>query len=108
MTRALAAFAAAIALSTGAAAVAHAEPQTLSVSTAGYDLNTPAGAKAFYRHLSQTVAAACGGAPTSFFTSEEERFQACYKDALKAAVEQSRAPLVTAAAGQSQTRVASR
>jgi UrcA family protein len=108
MTRTFAAFAAAVTLSTGAAAVAHAEPQTLSVSTAGYDLNTAAGAKAFYRHLSQTVAAACGGAPTNFFASEEERFQSCYQDALKAAVEQSHAPLVTAAAGQSPTRVASR
>jgi len=108
MTRILAAFAAAIALSASGAVAAHAEPQSSTVSTAGYDLNTPAGAKAFYRHLSQTVVAACGGAPTSFFTSEEERFQACYKEAMKAAVEQSRAPLVAALAGPAPTRMASR
>jgi UrcA family protein len=108
MTRTLAAFVAALALSAAAAAVAHAEAQTQSVSTAGYDLNTPAGAKAFYRHLSQTVVAACGGAPTSFFTSEEERFQACYKDAMKAAVDSSHAPLVAAAAGKASAQLASR
>ncbi|HEY4028902.1 MAG TPA: UrcA family protein [Caulobacteraceae bacterium] len=105
MTRTIAALAA-VALSALGAVAAQAE--TLSLSTAGYDLNTQAGAKAFYRHLSQSVSAACGGAPTNFFTSEEERFQACYKDTMKAAVEQTRAPLVAALAGQVQTRVASR
>jgi hypothetical protein len=37
---------------------------------------------------------ACGGAPTSFFTSEEERFQACYQTAMDEAV--AHAPLVAA------------
>ena len=107
MTR-IAAFAAALVLSAAGAVAAQAEPQTLTVSTAGYDLNTPAGAKAFYRHLSQAVVAACGGAPTSFFTSEEERFQACYKDALKAAVDSSHAPLVAALMDKSPAQLASR
>ncbi len=108
MTRTIAAVTAALALSALGAVAVHAEPQTQSVSTAGYDLNTPAGAKAFYQRLSQTVAAACGGAPTSFFTSEEERFQTCYKDAMKAAVANSHAPLVAAAAGQTPAQLASR
>ncbi len=106
MIRTLAACAAALAISSLGAAAAQAE--TVSLSTAGYDLNTPAGAKAFYRHLSQTVASACGGAPTSMFGSEEDRFQGCYKDAMKAAVEQSHAPLVAALAGKAQIQVAAR
>ena len=106
MTRTIAAFAAAVALSALGAAAAQAE--TVSLSTAGYDLNTSAGAKAFYRHLSQTVASACGGAPTSMFGSEEDRFQACYKDAMKAAVEKTQAPLVAALADKAQIQVAAR
>ncbi len=110
MTRTIAAFAAAALALTAFAGVAHAEPQTLSVSTAGYDLNTPAGAKAFYRHLSQSAVAACGGAPTSLFSGEEERYQDCYKGAMKAAVEQTQAPLVAALAGKGAptTKLASR
>jgi UrcA family protein len=107
MTRTLAAFAAAVAMSALGAAAAQAEPQTVSLSTAGYDLNTQAGAKAFYRHLSQEVTAACG-APSNFFASREEGFQACYHDTMKSAVEQTRAPLVAALAGQAQVQVASR
>jgi UrcA family protein len=108
MTRTFTAIAAALALAALGGGAAQAEPQTVSLSTAHYDLNTAAGAKAFYRHLSQVVSAACGGAPTSAFGSEEDRFQACYKDAMKAAVEQSHAPLVAALAGKSPTQVASR
>jgi UrcA family protein len=103
MTRTIAAFAAAVALSAAAA-----QAETVSLSTAGYDLNTPAGAKAFYRHLSQTVASSCGGAPTNMFGSEEDRFQACYKDAMKDAVEKTQAPLVAALAGKAQIQVAAR
>jgi UrcA family protein len=77
------------------AGAAHAE-QRVAVSTQGLDLSTPAGAKAFYSRLSHAVIAACGGAPTSFFTSEEERFQACYQTAMDQAVAQAHAPLVAA------------
>jgi UrcA family protein len=108
MTRTITAFAAAVALSALGAVAAQAEPRTLTVHTAGYNLNTPDGAKAFYRYLSQTVSAACGGAPTSQFTSDEERFQACYKGTMKAVVDKIHAPMVSAVAGQSLVRVASR
>ena len=70
--------------------------QRVAVSTHGLDLSTPAGAKAFYSRLSHAVITACGGAPTSFFTSEEERFEACYKTAMDEAVSQAHAPLVAA------------
>jgi UrcA family protein len=108
MTRTIAALAAAVAFSALGAVAAQAEPQTLTLHTRGYDLNTPAGAKAFYRYLSQTVSAACGGAPSNQFSSNEERFQACYKGTMKAAVDKIHAPLLAAAAGQSLVRVASR
>ena len=75
------------------AGAAHAEQQ-IAVSTKGLDLSTPAGARAFYSRLSHAVIAACGGAPTSFFTSEEERFQACYKASMDEAVIKAHAPLV--------------
>jgi UrcA family protein len=107
MTRTITAFAAAAAISVLGAAAAQAEPQSLTIHTAGYNLNTPAGAQAFYRHLSQAVSAACG-APANMLGAEEERFQACYKGTMKAAVEKTHAPLVKAAAGQAQLQVASR
>ena len=88
--------AAAAALACGALAPAAHADQRVAVSTEGLDLNTAAGAKAFYGRLSHAVIAACGGAPTSFFTSEEERFQACYKTAMDQAVAQAHAPLVAA------------
>lgn len=77
------------------ASTAQAE-QRVAVSTRDLDLSTPAGAKAFYSRLSHAVIAGCGGAPTSFFTSEEERFEACYKTAMDEAVAQAHAPLVAA------------
>lgn len=86
---AAAAFAALSVIGTGAA-----QAETLKVSTQGLDLSTPAGAKAFYSRLSHAVIDACGGAPTNFFASDEERFQACYKTAMDQAVTQARAPLV--------------
>ena len=107
MIRKIAILATAFAVSALGAVAAQAEPQSLTVHTAGYDLNTPVGAQAFYRHLSQAVTAACG-APTSMLGSEEERFQACYKGTMKAAVEKTHAPLVTALAGKAQVQVASR
>jgi UrcA family protein len=107
MTRTITAFAAAVALSAIGAVAAQAEPRTLTVHTRGYDLSTPAGAKAFYRYLSQAVSAACAP-PTSQFSSDEERYQACYKGTMKAAVEKTHAPLVAAVAGQSLVRVATR
>jgi UrcA family protein len=85
-------FAAACAALAGAA---HAEQQ-VTISTKGLDLATEAGAKAFYSRLNHAVIAACGGAPTSMFTSEEERFEACYKTAMDQAVAQAHAPLVAA------------
>jgi UrcA family protein len=92
MTRSFFLAAAACAALAGAA---HAEQQ-VSVSTKGLDLSTQAGAKAFYSRLSHAVIDACGGAPTSFFTSDEERFQTCYKTAMDQAVSQAHAPLVAA------------
>ena len=77
------------------AGVANAE-QRIAVSTKGLDLATAAGAKAFYSRLSHAVIDSCGGAPTSFFTSDEERFQACYKAGMDEAVTQANAPLVAA------------
>jgi UrcA family protein len=107
MSRTLTALAAAVAVSALGAVAAQAEPQTLTVHTRGYDLSTPAGAKAFYRYLSQAVSAACAP-PTNQFSSDEERYQACYKGTMKAAVEKTHAPQLSAVAGQAQIRVASR
>ena len=70
--------------------------QRLAISTKGFDLSAPAGAKAFYSRLSHAVIDACGGAPTVFLGSEEERFQDCYKAAMDQAVTQAQAPLVAA------------
>jgi len=70
--------------------------QRLVVPTKGLDLSTPAGAKAFYGRLSHAVIDACGGAPTAFLASEEERFQSCYRSAMDEAVAQAHAPLVAA------------
>jgi len=75
------------------AGIAHAE-QRVVVSTEGLDLSTQAGAKAFYSRLSHAVVDGCGGAPTSFLGSEEERFQACYKAAMDEAVAKAHAPLL--------------
>jgi UrcA family protein len=105
MMRTITAIAAVAAVSVLGAA---AQAQTLTVHTAGYDLKTQAGARAFYNHLSQAVSAACGGAATNMIASEEERFQACYKGTMKAAVEKTHAPLVTALAGQAQLQLVSR
>jgi UrcA family protein len=82
------------ALAAGAQVSAARAEQRVTVSTQGLDLGTAPGAKAFYARLSHAVIAACGGAPTSFFTSEEERFQACYKTAMDQAVAGAHAPLV--------------
>lgn len=77
---------------------AHAQ-STFTVSTQGLNLNVPADAKAFYGRLRRAAAAACGGAPTSFFGTEEDRFQTCYKATVDAGVEQARAPMVAALHG---------
>ena len=89
MIRNVLAAAAALATLAGAA-----QAETLKVSTQGLDLSTTAGAKTFYSRLSHAVIGACGGAPTAFFSSDEERFQACYKAAMDEAVAQAKAPLV--------------
>jgi UrcA family protein len=77
------------------ASAAQAEDR-VAISTQGFDLSTPAGAKAFYNRLSQAVITACGGAPTNYLSSEEQPFEACYKSAMDKAVIDAQAPLVTA------------
>ena len=79
-----------------AAGAAQAQENTLTVSTKGLDLSVARDAKVFYGRLSHAAVELCGGAPSYFMGSQNDHFEGCYREVLKAAVAQTRAPLVTA------------
>jgi UrcA family protein len=69
-------------------------PKSVQVSTAGLDLNTPAGAQAFYSRLSSAAKTVCDreseGDP--IYGSQ---FDLCYRATLQSAVHTANRPLVT-------------
>ena len=87
------------------AGAAHAQ-QTFKVSTQGLNLSTADGAKVFYGRIRRAAADACGGAPTNYLSTEEERFQSCFRAAVDAGVAQAHAPLVEALNGKGAAAVA--
>jgi UrcA family protein len=101
MTRSIAILVAAVALTAGAA-----QAQEVRISTAKLDLNTPHDAKVLYQQLVSAAVEVCGGYPRTI--GDLELFDRCYRPALAAAVRQTNAPLVSAAALGAPTRVASR
>ena len=69
-------------------------PRSMQVSTAGLDLNTPAGAQAFYSRLNSAAKKVCNR------ESEGDpiygpQFSLCYRDTLRIAVLSVNRPLVT-------------
>src|ERR1700733_818425 len=69
-------------------------PRSMQVSTAGLDLNTPAGAHAFYSRLNSAAKKVCNR------ESEGDpiygpQFSLCYRDTLRSAVLTVNRPLVT-------------
>jgi UrcA family protein len=81
-----------------AAAGAHAQ-ETVSVSSKGLNLDSPADAKTFYVHIRRAADYVCGGAPTNFFSTDRDRYDACFKAAVDGMVAKANAPLVSALNG---------
>jgi UrcA family protein len=90
--------AAVLTLSAGAVA-AHAEEASLTVSAQGLDLNTPAGAKTFYRRVSQAAADLCGSGAAAM-TADTYAYSRCQRAAVSAVVAKVNMPLVSALNGK--------
>jgi UrcA family protein len=97
---------AAIVLGGASDSVSQPSIQTVSVtvSTAGYDLNTAEGADALLKRLSWAATKACGGGPDSspIVLRARQRYRACQVKALEAAVAQSRSELLKVRFARSQ------
>jgi len=84
----------------GPAAHAQLEPATttvqVTVSSAGLDLGTPAGAKAYLDRLTRAAGRACGGRADSdpLFQGAAQAFQLCRTEAVAGAIAHSRSPLL--------------
>jgi UrcA family protein len=69
-------------------------PRSVQVSTAGLDLNTPAGAQAFYSRLNSAAKAVCNGK----YEGDPiygPQFDLCYRETLRSVVHTVNRPLVT-------------
>lgn len=89
----------------GLTATAHADSSTLSlthervtfdVSYGDLDLTRPAGAKTMVYRIRHAATDACGGEPYIREMRERRVFKICYRQSMAAAIDELRAPLVTA------------
>jgi UrcA family protein len=86
-------------------ATAQADPPTLSLSGervtrdvpyGDLDLSRPAGAKTMVYRIRHAAADACGGEPYIREMRERRMFKICFRQAMAEAIDELRAPLVTA------------
>jgi UrcA family protein len=83
-----------------ASAKSNESPISVRVSFADLDINHPAGADMLLKRIERAADTACGGAPSDPLLVESFNYRECRADAIRQAVIQANAPVLTALASR--------
>ncbi|HLZ82876.1 MAG TPA: UrcA family protein [Caulobacteraceae bacterium] len=99
---------AAVTLACAAPVAAQSLDDTVSVSVryGDLDISKPAGAEVLLRRIDKAAVRVCGGKPDQRLLGEHAAFEKCRAATIDRSVAALNAPMVTAAAGRSSSRVA--